>query len=132
MLARPRLPLFYVALAFCAYTGARRTEMFRCQLHELEQSVQLREKKHSQRNAFTFRQAPLHPQLQKILDDCIAEHPGISHLFCKDNGKPLEDKTAGEAFDAVTTKANGRSFAAIISCAIPLPVTSPGTASTNL
>jgi site-specific recombinase XerD len=102
--AHPRFRYIYAALAFCAYTGARRSEMFRCQIHDLQQSVQLREKKRSQRNAFTFRQVPLHPQLRKVLDDWLAEHPGGSYLFCKDNGKPLEDKTAREAFDAVTNK----------------------------
>jgi site-specific recombinase XerD len=100
--AHPRFRYIYAALAFCAYTGARRSEMFRCQVHDLQQSVQLREKKRSQRNAFTFRQVPLHRKLRTILDEWLAEHPGGPYLFCKDNGKPLEDKTAREAFEAVT------------------------------
>lgn len=100
--ATPRFRYIYAALAFCAYTGARRSEMFRCQAHDLQQTVQLREKKRSQRNTFTFRQVPLHPQLRTILDAWIKEHPGGPFVFCKDNGRPLEDKTAREAFDAVT------------------------------
>lgn len=102
--AHPRFRYIYAALAFCAYTGARRSEMFRCQVHDLQQTVQLRETKRSQKNSFTFRQVPLHAQLRAILDEWLADHPGGSIVFCKDNGKPLEDKTAREAFDAVTRK----------------------------
>jgi site-specific recombinase XerD len=100
----PRFRYIYAALAFCAYTGARRSEMFRCQVHDVQQTVQLREKKRSQQNAFTFRQVPLHHQMRAILDEWMKEHPGGPYVFCKDNGKPLEDKTAREAFDAVTRK----------------------------
>lgn len=102
--AHPRFRYIHAALAFCAYTGARRSEMFRCQVHDLQQTVQLREKKRSQQNAFTFRYVPLHPQLGAILDEWIQSHPGGPYVFCKDNGKPLDDKTAREAFDAVTRK----------------------------
>lgn len=103
-IAHPRFRYIYAALAFCAYTGARRSEMFRCQVHDLQQTVQLREKKRSQRNTFTFRQVPLHPQLRVILDEWLKEYPGGPYVFCKDNGKPLDDKTAREAFGAVTKK----------------------------
>ncbi len=102
--AYPRFPYIYSALAFCAYTGARRSEMFRCQVHDVRDTVQIREKKRSQRDCYTFRQVPLHPQLRAVLDGWRSVHPGGKFFFCKNNTKSLDDKTAREAFEAVTKR----------------------------
>lgn len=94
-------PYIYPAIAFVAYTGARRSEMFRTLIDDVNGRVILREKKRSQEYCVTFRELPLHPQLSEILDDWLNVHPGGQFLFCKRSGKPLEDKTARDAFDAV-------------------------------
>lgn len=98
----PRFPYAFPALAFCAYTGARRSEMFRCQIDDVNGSVLVREKKKSKERRITFRDVPLHPGLKQILDEWLEMHPGGQFMFCKGNKNPLEDRTSREAFKAVT------------------------------
>lgn len=98
----PRFPYVFPALAFCAYTGARRSEMFRCQIDDVNGNVLIREKKKSQERRITFREIPLHPGLKDILDKWLRIHPGGQFMFCKGNGNALEDKTSREAFKAVS------------------------------
>ena len=98
----PRFPYIYPALSFCAYTGARRSEMFRCLIADVNGRVLLREKKRSQKLETTFREVPLHSGLATSLERWVQRHPGGQHLFCKNNSNPLDDKTAREAFKAVT------------------------------
>jgi site-specific recombinase XerD len=62
----------------------------------------LREKKKTQERRVTFRQIPLHPELEVILDKWLTKHPGGQFLFCKANQRQLEDKTSREALGAVT------------------------------
>ena len=98
----PRFPYIHAALAFCAYTGARRSEMFRCQVDDLDGKVLLREKKRSRDRRITFRDVPMHPSLRSVIDNWLRIHPGGQFLFCKNTGQPLDDKTSREAFAAVT------------------------------
>lgn len=102
--AQPQLRFLYPALALCAYTGARRSEMFRCLVGDVNGRILLREKKRSQELEITFREVPLHPELEAVLADWIDQHPGGQHLFCKADGKPLEDKPMCDAFKSVTRK----------------------------
>jgi integrase len=95
-------PFIYPAIAFCAYTGARRSEMFRCEIDDVGTTITLREKKAEKDMSITFRHVPLHPKLRTILDEWLLEHPGGQHLFVKRNGNPLEDRTSRDAFEAVT------------------------------
>ena len=46
-------PYIYPAIGFCAYTGARRSEMFRALVDDVNGRVLLREKKRSQNHAVT-------------------------------------------------------------------------------
>ncbi|MCA9166485.1 MAG: site-specific integrase [Planctomycetales bacterium] len=99
----PRFFYIYPAIAFCAYTGCRRSEMFRAQVSDVDGStIQIREKKRSQRETFTFRQVPIHSDLRRVLDDWLGAHPGGQTLFPKANLRPLDDRTSREAFRAVT------------------------------
>lgn len=99
----PRFFYIYPAIAFCAYTGCRRSEMFRAKIADVEgPTIQIREKKRSQRQTFTFRQVPKHQELDAILSDWLGNHPGGQLLFCKANLKALDDKTSRQAFAAVT------------------------------
>lgn len=99
-----RFPWIHPALCFCAYTGARRSEMFRCLVDDVKDTIVLREKKRSQRLEFTFRDVPLHPELRDELNQWLNRHPGGQYLFCKNNGNSLDDKTSREGFTAVTKR----------------------------
>jgi len=99
----PRFPYVYPALCFCAYTGARRSEMFRCRIDDVTDGLaMIREKKRDTDTEFTFRHIPVNNELAPILDAWLATHPGGQYLFCKTNTEPLEDRTSREAFKAVT------------------------------
>ena len=97
-----RFPFISPLLVFCAYTGARRSEAFRCLIDDVTDNIMLREKKRCQEQTITFREVPRHPQLKTILDDWIANHPGGQYLFCKNGQQPIEDRTSRRAFHAVT------------------------------
>jgi integrase len=101
---RQSIRYIHPALTFCAYTGARRSEMFRCEIDDVGDKVLIREKKRSRDRRITFREVPLHPNLRATLDEWLEEHPGGQYLFCKTSGKPLEDRTSRSAFAAVTAK----------------------------
>ncbi|WP_237225526.1 tyrosine-type recombinase/integrase [Rubinisphaera sp. JC750] len=99
-----KYPFIYPALCFCAYTGSRRSEMFRARRADLLDTgkIQLREKKKAHDKTFTFRFVPLHPELTPILGEYISRRTVGQEIFVKENGQPLEDRTARDAFDAVT------------------------------
>jgi integrase len=68
---------------FAAYTGARRAEMLRAMVTDVDlagQTVLLRERKRAKGRA-TTRRVPLAPQLGAVLKDWLAVHPGGQHLF---------------------------------------------------
>lgn len=83
----PRFRYIYAALSFCAYTGCRRSEMFRAQHFDIEgATIQIREKKRSQRVTYSIRQVPMHPNLKIILDEFMGHQTDASrrryrHLF---------------------------------------------------
>jgi integrase len=98
----PRFPYIFPALCFCAYTGARRSEMFRCQIDDLDgRWILIREKKRDKDTEWTFRHVPMSRQLQPIVDAWLSRHPGGQYLFSKNGGQPLDDRTSREAFKAV-------------------------------
>lgn len=97
-------PYIYPALCFLAYTGSRRSEMFRCEVDDVSDRIVIREKKKSQQRRITLRDVPLHPKLGEVLDEWLSNHPGGTHLFCKNKGTPLEDKTSRDALAAVVRR----------------------------
>ena len=100
--AQPSYRFIYPILVLCAYTGARRSEAFRCLIDDVTGNIMLREKKRSQEQTVTFREVPQHPQLRTILDEWIATHPGGQFLFCKNGRQPIDDSTSRKAFKAAT------------------------------
>jgi integrase len=81
---KARQPWIYPLIAFAAYTGARRSEMLRALVADVDLAggtVQLREKKRV-RGQKTTRRVPLVPPLKKILEEWLAVHPGGLYLFC--------------------------------------------------
>lgn len=90
-------PWVYPMLAFCAYTGARRSEMLRSRLEDLDfdgDEVSIREKKKDREKEFTLRHVPIVPQLKAILLDWLREHPGGPMTFCRTAGEPLTEQMA--------------------------------------
>jgi integrase len=98
-----RFAYIHPAISFCAYTGARRSEMFRARFEDVADGwITVREKKRDRDTKLSYRMVPLNPELAIVLDAWIERHPGGPFLFCKSHGQPLEDRTSREAFDAVT------------------------------
>jgi integrase len=74
----------YPAVSFAAHTGARRSEVLRVRVHDLDLSgktVLIHEKKRA-RGRRTTRRVPLSPFLVGVLKDGLADHPGGPYLFC--------------------------------------------------
>jgi integrase len=74
----------YPMFAFACHTGARRSEMLRTQIDDIDfegETVLLREKKRSKEKR-THRRVPLSPFLLRVLRAWVANHPGGQHLFC--------------------------------------------------
>lgn len=77
--------LIHPMLAFAAYTGARRSEMCRAEVEDVNFDtgmVQIREKKRDTSKTVTFRHVPLHDDLRQIMGTYLAQHLGGNDLFC--------------------------------------------------
>lgn len=76
-----RHPFIYPAVCFLAHTGARRSELLRARIEDVDEQITLREKKRVQgRN--TTRRVPVTPTLAQALKEWLAIHPGGPYLFC--------------------------------------------------
>jgi integrase len=78
-------PWIYPLFCFAAHTGARRSELLRVLVTDLDftgNTVLVREKKRS-RGQRTTRRVPLTAFLKGVLKDWLAIHPGGSYLFCQ-------------------------------------------------
>lgn len=80
-----RHPWIYPLVAFAAHTGARRSEIIRASVHDVDfadNSILIHEKKRVHgRN--TTRRVPMTPRLAEALTEWLNVHPGGRHLFCK-------------------------------------------------
>jgi integrase len=77
-------PWIYPLFCFAAHTGARRSEILRALVADVDftgNTALVREKKRS-RGQRTTRRVPLTPLLKKVLKAWLAVHPGGSALFC--------------------------------------------------
>ncbi|MDX2037233.1 MAG: site-specific integrase [Isosphaeraceae bacterium] len=78
-----RQPWIYPMILFAAHTGARRSEMIRAQIADVDfegGTILIREKKRS-RGQRTTRRVPLSYRLARVLKDWIEHHPGGQCLF---------------------------------------------------
>ena len=78
-----RHPFLYPMFVFAAHTGARRSEMIRSKLTDLDFARSLitiheRKKSHDKR---TTRQVPMSPLLREVLKEWVSVHPGGQHTF---------------------------------------------------
>jgi len=72
-------PFLHAAIAFAAFTGARRSEIIRSRIEDWDFDrgiVKIREKKGSRKNKTTFREVNIHPRLKTIMLDWFKMHPG--------------------------------------------------------
>jgi integrase len=81
-------PFIYPMFCFAAHTGARRSELLRAQVSDVDfdgQTIVIHERKraHDRR---TTRRLPLTPLLSRVLKDWLEIHPGGAHLFCQSDG----------------------------------------------
>ena len=77
-------PSVYPMFVFAAHTGARRSEMIRSTLGDLDFDNNLitiheRKKSHDKR---TTRRVPMSPLLREVLQQLLTEHPGLESTFC--------------------------------------------------
>jgi integrase len=87
-------PWVYPLFCFAAHTGARRSEMLRAQVADVDlagNTVLVREKKRS-RGERTTRRVPLSGFLGQVLRDWLAVHPGGPYLFCQAGEVPRSKK----------------------------------------
>ena len=78
-------PFVYPMLCFAAYTGARRSEIIRAQITDLDfagKTVVIHEKKRV-RSKITTRRVPLSAFLIRVLKSWLKHHPGGPYLFCQ-------------------------------------------------
>ena len=82
--AAARHPFIYPMICTAAHTGARRSELLRAEVSDVDFEggvITLREKKRV-RGRQTTRRVPLSTFLAGVLRQWIADHPGSHHLFC--------------------------------------------------
>jgi integrase len=78
-------PWIYPFFCFAAYTGARRSEIIRCQVGDVDfasNTITIREKKRV-RGKNSTRRAPMPPFLREVLTAWLKLHPGGPNLFCQ-------------------------------------------------
>jgi integrase len=79
-----RHPFVYPMFCFAAHTGARRSEMLRARIGDVDleaATVCVRERKRA-RGKRTSRRVALTPFLAGVLKEWLAAHPGGQYLFC--------------------------------------------------
>jgi len=98
-----RAPWVYPMFVFAARTGARRSEMMRSRIDDIDFDggiVRIREKKRDREKSLTFRHVPVSPALETALREWLGSHPGGQFLFCRDANVPLTGPMADHHFDA--------------------------------
>ncbi|WP_435020706.1 tyrosine-type recombinase/integrase [Tundrisphaera sp. TA3] len=87
--------------AFAAYTGARRSEMCRSEISDVNFDsgrIKIREKKRDTSVTVSYRFIPLHDDLRAIMIAWIAKHPGGRFLFTGQDDRPLTKIMASKRF----------------------------------
>lgn len=77
-------PFLYPMFVFAAHTGARRSEMLRSEVDDLDftsATLTIRERKRV-RGVKSVRVVPMSPLLSQVLKDWMDDHPGSLHTFC--------------------------------------------------
>ena len=94
---RKFFPWVYPMVAFIAYTGARRSEMLRSRVEDIDfetGEITIREKKKDRTIKETVRHVPMSDQLREALQDWFKVHLGGPYTFCKASNEPLTEAMA--------------------------------------
>ena len=81
---RARHPVIYPMFVFAAHTGARRSELIRSRMDDLDfdgNTVLIREKKRV-REKYTTRRVAMSPLLAEVFRDWVSRHPGGPWTLC--------------------------------------------------
>lgn len=100
-------PFVYPLFVFAAHTGARRSEMLRSEITDLDfaaGSVLIHEKKRV-RGKLSTRRVPMSPLLRQVLTDWLKAHPGGKHTFSQGPGV-IRSKTRGVSQPVTTDEAH--------------------------
>ena len=84
-----RYPFIYPMMVFVAHTSARRSELVRSLIEDIDfrsRTVMLREKKKSRTKAMTYRRVDMSPLLYQVMQEWLKNHPGGQHTFCQLRG----------------------------------------------
>jgi integrase len=80
-------PFIYPMFVFVAHTGARRSEMIRSEVDDIDLGngeVVLREKKRDREKKLTYRRVPMSDLLKEVMQRWLCnDHPGGIHTFCR-------------------------------------------------
>jgi integrase len=85
-------PWVYPMVVFAAHTGARRSEIMRSRVEDIDfdsAEVLIREKKKDRSKTETTRRVPLTPLLREALTGWLKLNPGRPYTFCKTAGEQL-------------------------------------------
>src|SRR5262249_12018086 len=93
--AMARQPFLYPLFVFAAHTGARRSEIIRSRITDIDFKANVitiheRKKAHDKR---TTRRVPMSPLLRSVLKNWIADHPGGEFTFCQETIVPRSKKS---------------------------------------
>jgi integrase len=100
---RARYPFIYPAFAFAAFTGARRSELFRSERDDWDFEagvVSIRQKKADRSKTFTRRTVPLHPSVAEVMSEWFNIHPGGRWTLCTADSAPIGPRMATKYFRA--------------------------------
>jgi integrase len=90
-------PWIYPFFCTAAFTGARRSELLRIQVADVDfeaDTILIREKKRSRKQR-TTRHVSISPPLKEALQEWLAIHPGGPHLFCQSGVVQRSKKRSG-------------------------------------
>lgn len=103
-------PWVYVAFCIAAYTGARRSEILRARVDDLDfesGTVTIREKKRDRSREMTFRTVPMADGLRGALRAWLeGHHPGGLYTICGEGGLPLSRQMLTKAFRAAVKESS--------------------------
>ncbi len=84
-----RFPFIYPMMVFVAHTSARRSEMVRSLIEDIDfrsRTVVIREKKKSRTKAMTYRRVDMSPLFYRVMQEWIQNHPGGQQTFSQPKG----------------------------------------------
>ncbi len=100
--SRQGRPWVYVAFCLAAYTGARRSEILRSRVDDLDfeaGTITIREKKRDRSREMTFRTVPMADVLRRVLRDWLDEnHLGGPYTLFGQGGRPFTRQMMTKAF----------------------------------